>query len=71
MFVPQKIFRLRQFWIQKFFLLKEKDQIRGCDVPEIEFLDTTFGPFKKDKKNELPIAAALFFVLKGSADFIL
>ncbi len=41
------------------------------DVPEIEFLDTTFGPFKKDKKNELPIAAALFFVLKGSADFIL
>ncbi len=39
------------------------------DVPELEFMDTTFGPFKKDEKRELPQAAALFFVLKGSAKF--
>lgn len=39
------------------------------DVPEIEFLNTTFGPFKKEEIKELPQGMALFFVLKGSAGF--
>src|SRR3989338_2066650 len=39
------------------------------DVPEIEFANSTFGPFKKDEKKELQLVVAIFFVLKGSASF--
>lgn len=39
------------------------------DVPGLEFAGTTFGPYKKDDKKELQSAAAMFFVLKGSANF--
>ncbi len=40
------------------------------DVPELELAGSTFGPFKKDEKRDLPIAVAMFFVLKGSANSV-
>jgi len=40
------------------------------DVPQIEFANSTYGPFKKDEKKELQLSVALFFVLKGSANFV-
>jgi len=40
------------------------------DVPALEMLNQTFGPFKANEKAELPLGVALFFVLKESADKI-
>ncbi len=37
-------------------------------VPKMEILNQTFGPFKAGDSAELPLGAALFFILKGSAD---
>ena len=54
-------------------LNKNKNELKNVifseEVPQLEFADSTFGPFKKDEKKELPISAAMFFVLKGSASF--
>jgi len=36
-------------------------------VPEIQLLGRTFGPFSPDEKTEVPLGAALFFILKKSA----
>lgn len=37
-------------------------------VPELELLGKTLGPFDAEQKAELPLGAALFFILKNSAD---
>ncbi len=51
-----------------------KNEIRNVlfseDIPQLEFANATYGPFKKDEKLELPFAVAMFFVLKGSGNFI-
>lgn len=36
-------------------------------VPQLEFLNQTFGGFAAGEKIELPLGVALFFMLKGSA----
>jgi len=39
-------------------------------VPELEIMKSTYGPYKKDEKTELPEPVALLYVLKGSASLI-
>jgi DNA primase small subunit len=42
----------------------------GEGVPELEILRSTYGPFGKEDKVELPEPLALFYVLKGSASIL-
>jgi len=41
------------------------------NVPEIQMLDSTFGPYKKDEKIEIPEPLALLYALKESATLVL
>lgn len=40
------------------------------NVPEMEILNSTFGPFKKDDKVEIPEPLALLYTLKGSSSIV-
>lgn len=40
------------------------------DVPELEIMESTYGPFKKDEKIELPEPLGLFYVLRDSASLV-
>ncbi len=40
------------------------------DVPSLEIAESTFGPYKKGEKKELPESVALFYILKESASMI-
>ncbi len=37
------------------------------NVPELELMKGTYGPFRKDDRHELPEPIALLYILKGSA----
>ncbi len=39
-------------------------------VPELEMLHSTYGPYSRDEKMELPEPVALFYTLKGSASIL-
>lgn len=55
-------------------LLKSKNTLEVVfseGVPELEILKSTYGPFGKDEKTELPEPLALFYTLKGSSSLVL
>jgi len=54
-------------------LLDKKRQLSVVfneDVPPLEIAESTFGPYKKGEKKELPESVALFYILKESASMI-
>lgn len=40
------------------------------EVPQLNMMDQTIGPFRKDEEKELLRSVSMFFVLKGSASII-